>query len=210
VVGLGNPGSEFVGSRHNAGSEVVALLAERHAGRLKAEKGLRAQVGAVRIGDHPVLLAVPQTFMNESGQAVAPLVRRAGIDQPRHAEQPDPRGGPAADRSAPGGLASRLIIVHDELDLPSGRVKVKSGGGNAGNNGLRSIESHLHTNEYLRVRIGIGKPPGREAGAAHVLKRPGAAERALIAVAIEEAADAVETIVTDGIAAAMNRVNTSD
>jgi PTH1 family peptidyl-tRNA hydrolase len=204
VVGLGNPGTEFVGTRHNAGAEVVRALAERHQGRLKAEKGLRSQVCAVRIGDHPALLAVPQTFMNESGQAVAPLVRRAGIDRPSQ-----PGSSRPASPSA-SGLANHLIIVHDELDLPSGRVRVKSGGGNAGNNGLKSIESHLHTNDYLRVRIGIGKPPGRQAGADHVLRRPGAAERTLLAVAIQQAADAVEAIIADGLEAAMNRINATD
>ena len=141
-----------------------------------------------------VLVAVPQTFMNESGQAVAPLVRRAGLG---HA-------GEGLD------LASHLIVVHDELDLPPGRVKIKVGGGNAGNNGLKSIESHLHTNGYLRVRVGIGKPPGRQSGADFVLRRPGAAERAILAVAIEEAADAVEANVADGVQAAMNKFNTAD
>ena len=95
--------------------------------------------------------------MNESGQAVAPLVRRSGIDQ----------------QGATPGTAAGLIVVHDELDLPTGRVKVKSGGGTAGNNGLKSIDNHLHTNQYLRVRVGIGKPPGRQPGADYVLKRPG-------------------------------------
>ncbi len=98
-------------------------------------------------------------------------------------------------------------MVHDELDLPTARVKVKSGGGNAGNNGLKSIESHLHTNAYLRVRVGIGKPPGRQSGVDYVLRRPGAAERSLLAVAVQEAADAVDAIVTEGVEAAMNRVN---
>jgi PTH1 family peptidyl-tRNA hydrolase len=136
--------------------------------------------------------------MNETGRAVAPLVRRAGVDQPA----PDGDAGPDDDP-----LAERLIVVHDELDLPSGRVKIKSGGGNAGNNGLKSIESHLHTNRYLRVRVGIGKPPGRQSGADFVLRRPGAAERAVLVEAIEVAADAVESVVNEGLAAAMNRVN---
>jgi len=196
-VGLGNPGIEFVNTRHNAGAEAVAALAERHQGRLRSEKGLHAEVCEVRIGGRRVLLAVPTTFMNESGQAVAPLVRRAGLDS-------------AESDGAGRNLAGRLVVVHDELDLPSGRVKIKAGGGNAGNNGLKSIESHLHTNGYLRVRVGIGKPPGRQPGADFVLKRPGAAERAILDVAIEEAADAVEAIVTEGVAAAMNRVNASD
>jgi PTH1 family peptidyl-tRNA hydrolase len=203
VVGLGNPGIEFVSTRHNAGAEVVAALAERHQGRLRSEKGLRAEVCEVRIGGRRILVAVPTTFMNESGQAVAPLVRRAGIEQ----VDDDGVGG-----SGGGGSrwAERLIIVHDELDLPSGRVKIKAGGGNAGNNGLKSIEAHLHTNRFLRVRVGIGKPPGRQSGADYVLKRPGSAERAVLDVAIEEAADAVEAIITEGVAAAMNRFNASD
>ncbi len=151
--------------------------------------------GEIRIGGHRVLVAVPQTYMNESGLAVAPLVRRSGIDQ-------------AADSAdVPPGTANRLIVIHDELDLPSGRVKVKSGGGTAGNNGLKSIDSHLHTNEYLRVRVGIGKPPGRQPGADYVLKRPGATERAVLLVAVAEAADAVETVITEGAQAAMARTN---
>ncbi len=202
MVGLGNPGIDFVGTRHNAGAEVVEALAERHQGRLKAEKGLHSLATTVTIGGRRVLLAVPTTFMNESGRAVASLVRRAGIDQ-----SAGDGSGPAPGDAVP---LSRLVIVHDELDLPSGRVKVKSGGGNAGNNGLKSIESHLHTNGYLRVRVGIGKPPGRQAGADYVLKRPGAAERAVLDVAVEEAADAVETIVTQGVEASMNRFNGSD
>jgi PTH1 family peptidyl-tRNA hydrolase len=193
VVGLGNPGAEYEGTRHNAGAAAVAALALRHGGRLKSEKGLRSLACEVRIAGRRVLLAVPLTYMNESGLAVAPLVRRAGIDA----------GG---TESGPG-IASRLIVVHDELDLPSGRVKVKAGGGTAGNNGLKSIHHHLHTDEYLRVRIGIGKPPGRQPGADYVLKRPGAAERAILDVAIQQAADAVEAIAAEGVEAAMNRVN---
>ena len=182
VVGLGNPGAEFVNTRHNVGADVVAELAVRHRGRLKLEKGLFSQASEVRMADRRVLLAVPQTFINESGRAVAPLVRR---------------GGPGAS----------LIVVHDEMDLPSGRIKVKVGGGAAGHNGLKSVDSHLHTNDYLRVRIGIGKPPGRQDGADYVLKRPGAAERSVLAAAIDTAADAVECIVSDGAEAAMNRFN---
>ncbi len=204
MVGLGNPGVEYAATRHNAGAEVVAVLAERHGVRLRSEKGLHAQVGEARIGGRRVLLAVPTTYMNESGRSVAPLVRRAGIEQ---TDQDRPGRGPG---SADGPLARRLIVVHDELDLPSGRVKIKAGGGNAGNNGLKSIESHLHTNQYLRVRVGIGKPPGRQPGADYVLKRPGAAERVVLESAIEEAAQAVEAIVRDGAAAAMNQVNAGD
>jgi PTH1 family peptidyl-tRNA hydrolase len=98
-------------------------------------------------------------------------------------------------------------VIHDELDLPPGRVKIKSGGGNAGHNGLKSVDAHLHTNEYLRVRIGIGKPPGRQPGADFVLRKPGATERAVLVEAIGAAADAVEAIVADGVDLAMTRVN---
>ncbi|HEX7442399.1 MAG TPA: aminoacyl-tRNA hydrolase, partial [Acidimicrobiales bacterium] len=137
----------------------------------------------------------------------APLVRRAGIDGTDEADAPD---GGGTDGVGTGGLATRLVIVHDELDLPSGRVKVKVGGGTAGNNGLKSIHAHLHTGDYLRVRIGIGKPPGRQPGADYVLKRPGAAEREVLAVATEVAADAVELIATVGVETAMNRINTAE
>jgi len=193
VVGLGNPGAEYAGTRHNIGADAVELLVARHHGALSAEKGLHARAGTVRIGDRTVLCAVPLVYMNDSGQAVAPLVRRAGIDEPTD--------GTAA--------TSRLVIVHDELDLPSGRVKVKVGGGTAGNNGLKSVHAHLHTGDYLRVRIGIGKPPGRQPGADYVLKRPGKDEREALGVAAELAADAVELIAALGPEAAMNRVNTA-
>ena len=192
VVGLGNPGPEYAGTRHNIGADAVTLLVDRHHGSLATEKGLRSRVARIRIDGHPVLCAVPLTYMNESGLAVAPLVRRAGI------------GGGTDD--AGGGVGSRLVVVHDELDLPSGRVKVKSGGGTAGNNGLKSVHAHLHTGDYLRVRVGIGKPPGRQPGADYVLKRPGREEREVLRVA----ADAVELIVTAGVEAAMNRINTAD
>ncbi len=129
-------------------------------------------------------MAVPSTYMNESGMAVRALLRRFGGDEP-----------------------ARLVVVHDELDLPAGVVRVKDGGGLAGHNGLRSIEAHLHSRQFLRVRIGIGKPPGRQQGIDHVLRRPARAEREAIDVAIETAADAVETILADGAEAAMNNFN---
>lgn len=143
-----------------------------------------ALVDEVRVGGRRLALAFPQTYMNESGMAVAPLVRRFGIDD-----------------------LTRLVVVHDELDLPVGRIRVKVGGGLAGHNGLKSIKAHLHTDAFCRVRIGIGKPPGRRQGVDHVLRAPGKAERELLAVAVEEAADAVEAVLAEGPAAAMNRFN---
>ena len=184
VIGLGNPGSEYARTRHNVGAEVVELLAKRHGGRLKKGRRENALVDEVRIGGRRVALAVPLTYMNDSGRAVGSLMRRYDVE-------PD-----------------ALVIVHDELDLPPAVLRVKEGGGLAGHNGLRSIKQHLKTDEFLRVRIGVGKPVSKEHGADHVLNRFGKRERAEIEVTIEEAADAVETILTDGVAAAMTRYNT--
>jgi PTH1 family peptidyl-tRNA hydrolase len=132
------------------------------------------------LGGRRVALAVPTTFMNESGLAVRALATRFGIAEP-------------AD----------IVIVHDELDLPPGTVRLKAGGGLAGHNGLRSIESHLHSQDFLRVRIGVGKPPSAAQGASHVLRRPPKAVRELLAASVETAADSVERIAAEGIDAAM-------
>jgi PTH1 family peptidyl-tRNA hydrolase len=183
VVGLGNPGKEYDRTRHNVGAEVVARLAAARGASLKPGKE-RALVAEVRIGEARVALAFPTTYMNESGDAVQRLVRRYGIDD-----------------------WSKLVVVHDELDLPPGTVRVKAGGGLAGNNGLRSISQHLKTNDYLRVRIGIGKPPSKERGADHVLSRLGKRERELLDESIVVAGEAVELIATDGIDAAMRATN---
>ena len=184
VVGLGNPGADYQHTRHNVGADVITLLADRHGGSLKRSKE-RALVAEVRMGDHRVALALPQTYMNLSGESVGLLVKRHGITD-----------------------AERVVVVHDELDLPLGRVKVKRGGGLAGHNGLRSIKAHLHTDEFLRVRIGIGKPASKEQGVDHVLRRPSKSERVELEIAVQEAADALEAILADGVDAAMNRYNT--
>ena len=183
VVGLGNPGAEYARTRHNVGAEVVELLARRHGGKLHGSKG-RARSDEVRIDSRRVALAIPLTYMNDSGEAVAGLARRLGVE---------PEG---------------IVIVHDELDLPPATLRLKAGGGLAGHNGLRSIKQHLHSDEFLRVRIGVGKPPTKERGADHVLSRVSKRDREQMDVTIEEAADAVELIVTSGIDAAMNRYNT--
>jgi len=183
VVGLGNPGAEYQGSRHNLGFEVVELLAARHDGRLRKGKE-RALVDEVRIDGRRVALAEPLTYMNLSGESVAPLVRRFGIVDLHH-----------------------LVVVHDELDLPVGAMKVKVGGGLAGHNGLRSIKAHLHDDGFVRLRLGVGKPRSKEHGADHVLSRIGKRERAELDVVVQEAADAVETILTEGPDVAMNRYN---
>jgi peptidyl-tRNA hydrolase, PTH1 family len=142
-------------------------------------------VAEVQVDGLRLALAFPQTYMNDSGRSVTRLVRRYGIVD-----------------------LARLVVVHDELDLPLGTVRVKAGGGLAGHNGLRSIKSHLHSEEFTRVRIGIGKPPGgKEQGADHVLKAPGKKDRTELDVSIEVAADAVESILRDGVSAAQNRFN---
>lgn len=184
VVGLGNPGAEYEGTRHNVGADVVRLLADRHGAKLRKSKE-RAVTDEVVVNGRRLALAIPLTYMNLSGEAVAPLVRRHGIDD-----------------------LQRLVIVHDELDLPVGRLKLKLGGGLAGNNGLKSVKAHLHTDDFARVRIGIGKPQGSAQGVDHVLKRPGKADRLELDVVVAEAADAVELILSEGIDAAMHRYNT--
>jgi PTH1 family peptidyl-tRNA hydrolase len=142
-------------------------------------------IDEVNVAGRRLALAVPTTYMNESGQAVRPLVRRFGLEDD----------------------LVKLVVVHDELDLPPGRLKVKVGGGLAGNNGLRSIRDHLHSPDFLRVRIGVGKPPSKERGADHVLARPGKREGLELEIAVQEAADAVEVILAEGVERAMERVN---
>jgi PTH1 family peptidyl-tRNA hydrolase len=182
VVGLGNPGEEYARTRHNVGAEVVEILAARHGGTLKKGKE-RARSGEVRVDGKRLALAIPLTYMNDSGESVRKLARRYGVE-------PD-----------------QVVIVHDELDLPVAALRVKAGGGLAGHNGLRSIKSHLHSDAFLRVRIGVSKPVTKERGADHVLSRFGKRERTEIEVTLEQAADAVEMIATEGVDAAMNRFN---
>lgn len=183
VIGLGNPGSDFDATRHNVGADTVALLAGRHREKLSRGKE-RALTAELRIGDKRVAVGFPQTFMNNSGESVRLLCRRFGIDD-----------------------ASQLMIVHDELDLEVGRLKLKQGGGLAGHNGLRSITQHLGTTDYVRLRIGIGKPPASQAARDFVLRKPGKAEREALDVSIAIAADAVEQFLRDGLDLTMNAVN---
>jgi PTH1 family peptidyl-tRNA hydrolase len=182
VVGLGNPGSEYARTRHNVGADVVELLAKRHGARLKKGKE-RALVDEVRIDGARVALAIPLTFMNDSGESVRLLARRYGVEP------------------------EQILVVQDELDLPVAALKLKSGGGLAGHNGLRSIKAHLHSDAFGRVRIGVSKPMSKDRGADHVLAKFAKREREEIDVTIERAADAVEAVARDGLAAAMNAFN---
>ena len=182
VVGLGNPGEEYARTKHNVGADVVDLLAKRHGGKLRKGKE-RALSDEINISGKRVAIAVPLTWMNDSGDAVRLLVRRYGVEP------------------------TQLVVVHDELDLPVAAPRVKSGGGLAGHNGLRSIKSHLHSDDFQRVRIGVGKPSSKDQGADHVLSKFTKRERGEVDVTVEQAADAVELIATDGVDTAMNRYN---
>ncbi len=183
IVGLGNPGAQFEGTRHNLGAEVIELLASRADARLRKTKA-RALAAGVLMNDKRVVLAFPLTFMNHSGEAVRLLVRSYGIQE-----------------------ASHIVIVHDELDLEVGRLRLKAGGGLAGHNGLRSITQHIGTTEYIRLRIGIGRPPASQVGSEYILRKPGKAERVELDAAVEAAADAIELLTEVGVEAAMATVN---
>jgi PTH1 family peptidyl-tRNA hydrolase len=183
VVGLGNPGKEYVGTRHNVGAAVVEALAEAHdcVLRKSRDQSLNAEIS---LEGKKVLLAFPQTFMNNSGQAVSSIMRRNGISNPEN-----------------------LIVVHDEMDTPPGDLRIKFGGGLAGHNGLKSITNHLHTQDYLRLRLGIGKPADKDSGANYVLKRPSKAEQEIFSQAIQKAIEAIEALILEGKDAAMARFN---
>jgi peptidyl-tRNA hydrolase, PTH1 family len=184
IVGLGNPGVEYRDSRHNLGAAVVEELAARLGATLKVEPRLRARLAETNLGGTRILLSVPTTFMNESAAAVVPLVRRAGIED-----------------------LGRLLVVHDELDLDVGRLQLKLGGGLAGHNGLRSIAGGLGTESFARLRLGIGKPPSKDRGADWVLSRPSRAERDVLDAEMLEGADALESVVSDGLDVATARLN---
>ncbi len=183
VIGLGNPGENFDGTRHNVGAEAVVRVAARYGEQLRRGKE-RSLVSEIRIGQKRVVLAFPQTFMNNSGEAVRALRKRYGIIE-----------------------GEQLLVVHDELDLPVGRLKLKQGGGLAGHNGLRSITQHVGGGHFMRLRIGIGKPPPSQDVTDFVLKRPGKTERTILDTAISNASEAIELLVRDGLDATMNAVN---
>ena len=183
IVGLGNPGPEYASTRHNAGAMVVALLAERMGARFKAHR-TRNDVAEGRLAGQPVTLARPHAYMNLSGGPVAAL---------------------AAFYKLP---PERIVVLHDELDIPFGAVRLKFGGGDNGHNGLRSITASLGTRDYYRVRFGIGRPPGRMEAATYVLRDFSAAERKELPFALDRCADATETLITKGLAEAQNLYHT--
>ena len=182
VVGLGNPGPKYAGNRHNVGFLVLDLLADRVGGRFKAHKG-RADVVEARLAGQGAVLAKPKSYMNESGGPVASV--RTFFKVP----------------------VEQVVVVHDELDIPYGAVRLKRGGGDNGHNGLRSITSALGSRDYLRVRVGIGRPPGRQDAADFVLKDFSAAERKDLGFHVDRSADAVEAPLTGPLEAAQTVVH---
>ncbi len=186
ILGLANPGPEYEGSRHNVGGDAVRLVVERRGARLKLESRQRALSATVATSHGLVTLAVPTTYMNESGAALKPLLRRTSLED-----------------------LTRLVVAHDELDLEPGRLQLKVGGGLAGHNGLRSIAAVLGTQDFARLRIGIGKPPSKEQGADWVLQRPTGARKAALAALVEAAADALELVLDHEFEDAQQRVNQS-
>jgi PTH1 family peptidyl-tRNA hydrolase len=182
IVGLGNPGNEYSRNRHNVGQMVVDELAARMGGSFKVHKA-RAQVveGRLGIGGPRVVLAKPMSYMNVSGGPVSGLAKFFDIS-PDH-----------------------VIAVHDEIDIPFNTVKLKIGGGEGGHNGLRDISKALATKDYLRVRVGVGRPPGRMDTADYVLRDFGASEKKELPFLLDDAADAIEVLVTEGLLAAQQK-----
>lgn len=186
VVGLGNPGPQYAKTRHNIGFMVVDLLAARIGAPFKVHKRSGAEVATGRLGHRPVVLAKPRCYMNESGRQVGPLAKFYSI--------------PPDD----------VIVIHDELDIDFGKVRLKRGGGEGGHNGLRSVASALGSKDFQRVRIGIGRPPGRKDPAAFVLEPFSSTERAEVPTLCELAADAAETLIEVGLEPAQNQVHAWD
>ncbi len=184
IAGLGNPGPSYAGNRHNAGAMAADVLAARTGARFRASK-FRAVAAEGQLAGFGVIIVKPLTFMNDSGVAVAGISGYYRLG------------------------AGQVVVIHDELDLPFGAVRLKRGGGDNGHNGLRSVTAHLGTREYYRVRIGIGRPPGRMDPAAYVLRDFAVPERAELPLLLDRAADAVEMLLADGLAAAQNAFHTS-
>jgi PTH1 family peptidyl-tRNA hydrolase len=185
VAGLGNPGDRYAKTRHNVGRMVVEDLALEAGERFRKVRFLPVEVAEIRVGDDRVILARSTRFMNESGPSYASLAKKQGVEP------------------------SRLIAVHDELDIPASTTRVKLGGGNSGHNGLRSLDQALRSPDYLRVRVGIGRPPGQKDPADFVLEPVGSREEADLAILVGHAADAVRSLIIEGLERTQDRFNRS-
>ncbi|MFN2155149.1 MAG: aminoacyl-tRNA hydrolase [Anaerolineae bacterium] len=184
IVGLGNPGREYAGNRHNVGFDCVDLLAEKH-GIALSKSQHKARLGTGQVAGRQAILAEPQTYVNSSGEAVGAVARYYKV--------------------APGDV----LVIYDDLDLPQGTIRLRPGGSSGGHNGIKSIIEHLGTQAFPRVRIGIGRPPGRMEPKDYVLQDFSAAEREGMAEVYDRVVDAVETFIREGIREAMNRYNAS-
>ena len=185
VAGLGNPGDRYAKTRHNVGRMVVEDLALDAGERFRKVRFLPVEVAEIRVGDDRVILARSTRFMNESGPSYASLAKKQGVEP------------------------SQLIAVHDELDIPASTIRVKLGGGNGGHNGLRSLDQALRSPDYLRVRVGIGRPPGQKDPADFVLQPVGSREEADLAILVGHAADAVRSLIVEGLERTQDRFNRS-
>ena len=183
VVGLGNPGPNYAQTRHNLGFMVADVLATRLGSNFKVHKRSGAEVATGRLAGQSIVLAKPRCYMNESGRQVGPLAKFYSV--------------PASD----------VVIIHDELDIEFGQIRLKLGGGEGGHNGLRSVANALGTKNFQRVRIGIGRPPGRKDPAAFVLENFSSTERPEVPTICEQAADATELLIELGLEPAQNRVH---
>ena len=183
VIGLGNPGPQYAKTRHNVGFMVADLLAARIGAPFTVHKKSGAEIVTGRLGGRPVVLAKPRTYMNQSGRHVGPLAKFYSV--------------PPGD----------VIVLHDELDITFGKIRLKLGGGEGGHNGLRSLVNALGTKDFQRVRIGIGRPPGRKDPAAFVLEPFNANERDEVPTICEQAADATELLLELGVEPAQNLVH---
>jgi PTH1 family peptidyl-tRNA hydrolase len=183
VVGLGNPGERYARTRHNIGAMVVERLCGRLGVRLKKVRFSPVLAAGAKVEGVDILLVESGTWMNESGPPVASLAKRRGVP------------------------VDNLVVVHDEIDLPLGAIKVKKGGGTAGHHGLDSLVEAVRSPDFYRVRLGVGRPPGRRAGAEHVLRSFAKREMEEVGVLVEEGADAVLTLATEGLTASQDRFN---
>lgn len=181
VAGLGNPEAEYGGTRHNVGADAVRTLAAREHVEVARNKRTRSEVAEVRADGRRIVLAIPTSYMNRSG---------------------DPIQATANWFKVP---ADRVIVCHDDLDIDVGSIRVKRGGGHAGHNGLKDVDRALGTRDYLRIRIGIGRPPGRMPGRDFVLRRFSPADREVIDVTLQHVSDAILSLVTDGLEPTQNR-----
>jgi len=185
VAGLGNPGERYANTRHNLGYRVVDELSSRERERFRKTRFVAADTAEIRYGGERIVLAKARSFMNESGPPIASLVRKHGVD-PDH-----------------------VIAVHDEIDLAFGALRVKAGGSTAGHNGLRSLERALRTPDFFRVRLGVGRPPGRQDPGDYVLDPFPKRDEAEVAALVNDGADAVLSLLSEGLQVTQDRYNRS-